>query len=136
MKKRAIFIILVVSVVIVIACALAIFFTEKGKFVFSYGKAVAGLSANEALLILDYGGKERWFKGEVVENMTAENVFMAASSAGLSFSDGASISIDGFFDTGQTKWQCYLSGKVITKNLYVQKIRPKDKIICKYQKID
>ncbi|TSC75337.1 MAG: hypothetical protein G01um101430_432 [Parcubacteria group bacterium Gr01-1014_30] len=99
----------------------------------AYKKA---LSENEALLVVDYGrGKERWFKGEVVQGMTVRDVLETSGSTG-SFgfvANGALLELDGLSNGKEGKWRCYLNNRKLTGVLSQRIISPQDKIVCKYR---
>ena len=84
---------------------------QKNQF---YKKVLAD---NEALLIIK-NGKERWFKGEVVNGMTISDVLLTSSRAGG-------------FDL-ENDWHCFINGKAIEGNLSQITVNPRDKISCEY----
>jgi hypothetical protein len=94
------------------------------------------LSDNEALLIIDYGqGRERWFKGEVIEGMTISDVLQTSSRAG-SFNlsaNGSLAALDGLTSNQEKQWKCYLNNREIQEDLDKKIISPKDKISCRYR---
>ncbi len=90
-------------------------------------------SPTGAVLVLDFGDKERWFTGEVFDGMTVNDALAAASLSGkFSYQAGSQIySVDGYKDTGKNQWRC-ISGNQTVDDLTQKSIRPGEKIICRY----
>ncbi len=129
-NKKTLFIFLLIVVIL-------------GLFIYGYQKYKRALSDKEALLILDYGnGKQRWFKGEVIEGMTVLNAIETSSKAGnFTYSATAQINqIDNLANNENQQWRCYLNNKGYLNNKEIQEdlnkttIKPKDKILCRYGK--
>jgi hypothetical protein len=94
------------------------------------------LGEKEGLLILDYGnGEQRWFKGEVIPQMTVFDALLASSLGGNFKFEGENqlIAVEDFVNNEKSKWTCYLNGKEITQPLNKITIKPKDKIVCRYR---
>lgn len=93
------------------------------------------LGPNEALLILKFGSSQRWFKGQVIDGMTASDALMAsASGANLKIKMNSTLeAVDKFQNNGQKRWRCYLNNKDITNKLEQAEIHPRDKILCEYR---
>jgi hypothetical protein len=93
------------------------------------------IKENEALLVIDYGNKERWFKGAVENNMTLKNIFEAASIAGgFNFNvDKELTMLDNVYNNHNNKWTCYLNGSKINSDLENTKVPPRSKIKCVYR---
>ena len=107
---------LIVSAVVIILLVLG------GLILYSQQKSQAYkkvLADNEALLIIsDDQGKERWFKGEVIEGMTVSDALKTSSLAG------------GF--NFEANWHCLVNGREVQKSLDQEPVNPKDKISCIY----
>lgn len=107
---------LIVSAVVIILLVLVgliVYLQQKNQ---AYKKV---LSDNEALLIIaDEQGKERWFKGEVVEGMTVRDALKTSSLAG-----GFDFEAD---------WHCLVNGRTVEGDLAQKTVQPKDKISCSY----
>jgi len=106
--------------------------SEKNEFA-KYEKV---LSDKEAILVLDYGNqKQRWFKGEVTDDMTVFDALTTASLAGkFNFQANSHLTtLDNLTSNEKSKWTCYLNNKEITEPLNKITIKPKDKIICRYR---
>ncbi len=131
MEKRFLISIIVIIALIIIGLSLY-YFLGPGKKYVVYQKAVAGLSGNEAILVVDNGQQERMFKGEIAEGMTVANVLEAASLAGNFDYQGASwpASNASRSDAG---WHCLLNGKEVSDRVADETVHPKDKIVCRYQ---
>ena len=72
------------------------------------------LGEKEGLLILDYGnGEQRWFKGEVIPQMTVFDTLLASSLGGNFKFEGENqlIAVEDFVNNEKSKWTCYLNGK-------------------------
>jgi hypothetical protein len=94
------------------------------------------LGEKEGLLILDYGnGEQRWFKGEVIPQMTVFDALLASSLGGNFEFEGENqlVAVEDFVNNEKSKWTCYLNGKEITQPLNKITIKPKDKIVCRYR---
>jgi len=115
MEKRFLISIIVVIALIVIGLPWY-YFLGPGKNYIAYQKTVAGLSGNEAILVLDNGQQERMFKGEITEGMTVTDVLEASGLAG----------------NEQTGLRCSLNGKDVGDQAAQETVHPKDKIVCKY----
>ena len=93
------------------------------------------LAPNEALLILKMGNTQRWFKGEVTNGMTVSQAILASAlGANLKVKVNSTLeAVEGFQNTEQKKWKCYLNGKEINEKLDQTEIHPQDKILCEYK---
>jgi len=121
---------ILVFTLLIIGLVLAVYLQQKAN---SYQKI---LSDKEALLVLNYGqGKQRWFKGEVINGMTVLGALKAASEAGnFNFSaDGHLSALEDISNNGKKQWHCYINNKEITQGLDKTIINPKDKISCEYK---
>jgi len=115
---------------LIIGAAALLFYQKQNAS--SYQKV---LSEKEALLIINYGnGKERWFKGEVVEGMSVKDALQTASLAGnFNFRANSHLAmLDGFPSNQEKKWHCYLNDREIKEDLDKTIIQPQDKILCRY----
>lgn len=116
MEKR--FLIPIIAIVVLIIIGLAwYYFLGPGKNYVAYQEAVAGLSSNEAILVVNSGQQERMFAGEIIDGMTVADVLTAS----------------GLTNDEQTMWQCSLNGKDVGDQISTEAVHPKDKIVCKYQ---
>jgi hypothetical protein len=121
--------VLAVLLIAIISIASVIYFQQSSVY-----KKV--LAQNEALLIINRGqGKERWFKGEVLDDMTVKNALEAASLAGgFHFKANARlVEVDGIVSNDKKKWRCYLNNEEIKEELDKKVISAGDKIFCVYK---
>ena len=123
-NSRILFLIFIVLIILII---FAFYFLRNSiyKIVFS---------DKEALLIIDDGKKERWFKGEVVKGMTVADVLsVSALAGGFEFSiNGKLVELGGLSDNKENQWRCFINNVEIKENLDEKEVSPKDKIVCKY----
>ncbi|MBI4811988.1 hypothetical protein HY798_00850 [Candidatus Falkowbacteria bacterium] len=134
MEKR--FLSLILAIIILTIAGLSFYyFFGPGKKQIVYQKAVAGLSNKEAILILNDGRQERWFKGEISRGTTVADVLQAASLAGKFECqiDSQIVSLDGLSGNGRTSWHCYLNSKEVGDQISKEMVYSGDKIVCLYQ---
>lgn len=102
------------------------------------------LAPGQAAIIIDFGlrGSERFFRGEVFEDMSLLDALRVSAMAGnleleIGGEDGAEeiVKIDGFAngkDGG--RWNYYLDNKKIDKPLSAQLVSPGDRFKFVYEK--
>ena len=111
-NKKYLSISLAVLILLVLVAGL-VYYQQKSQ---AYKKVLAD---NEALLIInDEQGKERWFKGEVIQGMTVRDALRTSSLAG-----GFDLEAD---------WRCRINGRTVEGDLDQKAVNPKDKISCSY----
>lgn len=113
-SKKYLFFILLIVLVLALLAGWLFWSWQKQQ---AYKKVLAD---NEALLIIaDEQGKERWFKGPVIDGMTIRDALITSARAG------------GF--DADANWKCRLdSQEIIQEDLSQKTIQPKDKISCSY----
>lgn len=100
-------------IILLVLVSLSVYFQQKKQ---AYKKVLVD---NEALLVIaDDQGKERWFKGEVIEGMTVRDVLKTSSLAGG-------------FDF-EAEWRCSVNSRAVEGDLSQKPVNPKDKISCSY----
>ncbi len=91
-------------------------------------------------LTIDVGtGKNRSFKGDIIEGENLLDALKQASVAGSFYYklDGKSnlAAIEKFSKNNQKSWHCYLNGKKISMPLNEINLKSGDKILIKYEEI-